>query len=439
MTNKVFFLGSGFSKAINSEYPTLKDLTTIVIDNFKKNNAGSAIESHFNEIPSILTGDIEQLFTYLYSNYPWKSGVERHLNKALFKCLKGEVANHLKSIRTIHASPQFSTFLNTIVGGKTPIITLNYDTLIEDFLTYYDMQDALGMSCGNYKYENLIIVIESPFYQRQMATSFDKPYVYNNDYDGSGGAYYQISGTHDKAKETLFIDGRYMYEINLQEFTSIFEELNISHHFENSEAVSKVYEIIKSRFKPNIIGGGGQKLELNKVDLHGSISDNCFEDEEGNIQILGGWESLTNAYSNVSEPYIIPPVLDKSIFYKDKQMYALWTGAYSLLNNADEIYIVGFSFPMTDISIKFLFQSALSKSKATVYVVNKSTRDELKQNYDNVFNPDYEGFAPEYTVNYDYCGSEQAFDLFVDNVLTPRMGENNVQLSAHTYKAKLSY
>jgi hypothetical protein len=87
-------------------------------------------------------------------------------------------------------------------------------------------------------------------------------------------------------------------------------------------------------------------------------------------------------------PFIIPPVMDKNFLYNHTIIHVLWQKAKKLIQNADEIYIIGFSFPQTDTSIRFLFQSALESKEPKIYVVNKITKQnskKLKENYIEVF------------------------------------------------------
>ncbi len=124
------------------------------------------------------------------------------------------------------------------------------------------------------------------------------------------------------------------------------------------------------------------------------------------------------------KPYIIPPVMDKNIFYNHIAIHSLWADAHRFIENADEIYIIGFSFPPTDLSVKFLFQSAL-RLKSTdvkktsplvaIYVVNADAPDKrsgnkygtLKERYERVFNKKI------FRLNYDYCGSDDVVERFI--------------------------
>ena len=104
------------------------------------------------------------------------------------------------------------------------------------------------------------------------------------------------------------------------------------------------------------------------------------------------------------KPYIIPPVLDKNSFYNHVAIRALWQRAEQLLKQADEIYIVGFSFPPTDLSVRYLFQTALHEKTPQLYVVNIAKKEELKV-YNNVFKGT--------KVNYDYTGNDNVLERFI--------------------------
>ena len=61
MTKKVFFLGAGFSKAIDNNYPLMPELT----DNIEQKIAKSSVAEHYGEISPLIKKDIEALLTYL--------------------------------------------------------------------------------------------------------------------------------------------------------------------------------------------------------------------------------------------------------------------------------------------------------------------------------------------------------------------------------------
>jgi len=122
------------------------------------------------------------------------------------------------------------------------------------------------------------------------------------------------------------------------------------------------------------------------IKLHGSI--NWLSVGQSNT------DTIYSAIGNEKEylktdlnTFIVPPVLDKQSQYNNIILRALWKRAFNAIENAENIYIYGFSFPSTDYSIKFLFQSALRNNpNCKIYVINtKESFDELKKRYDDVF------------------------------------------------------
>ena len=97
--------------------------------------------------------------------------------------------------------------------------------------------------------------------------------------------------------------------------------------------------------------------------------------------------------------------MDKKSFYYHTMIKSLWKNAHELLQNADEIFIIGFSFPQTDISVRFLFQSALQGKTPKIYVINKvddHSKEKLIYNYSQIFS--------EHNVNYDFCNTSDVIN-----------------------------
>ena len=61
MAKKVFFLGAGFSKAINRGYPLLSELTKNVDEKLLK----ASNSQHYGELSDDIKNDVESLLTYL--------------------------------------------------------------------------------------------------------------------------------------------------------------------------------------------------------------------------------------------------------------------------------------------------------------------------------------------------------------------------------------
>ena len=110
------------------------------------------------------------------------------------------------------------------------------------------------------------------------------------------------------------------------------------------------------------------------------------------------------------EPYIIPPVLDKNSFYNNTILIALWQQAFDAIKNAKNIFIYGFSFPDTDYSIKFLFQSALKGRKDyKIYVVNTNHNiQDLENKYNYIFGKEY--------CNYECCVKNNQLEKLMEMI-----------------------
>lgn len=324
MTKKVFFLGAGFSKAIDNNYPLMPELT----NNIEQKIAKSSIARHYREIAPLIKKDIEALLTYLSTDFPWKDDTRKYANLALYEEIVKLIAEQFsdlaeKSVENVVSNNIGNTLAQYVSThlDECNFITLNYDLLLEETLLskLRDINSQLGFA---------------DFYKYPMAWIGDRG------------------------------DSRASF------FTS-YEREN----------------------KPNIPA---------ILKLHGSANWFWAGVNPSDIIYYRNWNK--NEKGNIDmglKPYIIPPVMDKNAFYNHIAIHALWQQAEKLLKEADEVYIIGFSFPQTDLSVKYLFQSALRKSNAKIYVVNPEKEETLRVNYNKVFGDDNKN------VCYDYSGRSE--------------------------------
>jgi hypothetical protein len=128
------------------------------------------------------------------------------------------------------------------------------------------------------------------------------------------------------------------------------------------------------------------------IKLHGSINwywTGISPSETIFYRACYGASRDDSKYTIGLKPYIIPPVLDKNSFYSHTMTKVLWQKAKDLLEESEEVYIIGYSFPQMDMSVRFLFESAIRNQK--IYVVNKvndECRDKLKSNYEDILGKD---------------------------------------------------
>lgn len=390
---RVFFLGAGFSKGLNKEYPTLKELTEKVIKTLNEKYQDNPILQHYKSIPSIMKNNIEDLLSYLYLRLPWQDSVEYNLDKALYLALTNIIAECIKTLSNNIENVDFyklGKYMNThSIGSKNKvykydnyIISLNYDEIysyLESDTYKIDDTTEIGKDC--------IVIIPAPSNKLNMQYTDEKAICVLDEIPECISA---TSYQRTLCKKILLINYKTYKKME-------YEELNNILH----EKFGDGYVFPRTKYSFKDINLFLSSLDKKIIHLHGSINEYCIE-ENGKYEKVDKKEEI---YKDISMPYIIPPVLDKSIFYSNPDMQALWHRAHKILSEADEIYIIGFSFPQTDIAVKFLFQSALKESSAKIYVINNSKKEELYLNYKYVFDNNLD-------VDYTYCGSDNALLKF---------------------------
>jgi len=114
--------------------------------------------------------------------------------------------------------------------------------------------------------------------------------------------------------------------------------------------------------------------------LHGSI--NWFHspsNSTGPITVPAGRPTATTSegqrqrylYSDL-RPLVVPPTTTKSAFYGGDAMRALWRNASEALKTTDQLVVIGYSFPPSDLQVLTMLRQALPR-RARILIV---TRDE---------------------------------------------------------------
>lgn len=114
---------------------------------------------------------------------------------------------------------------------------------------------------------------------------------------------------------------------------------------------------------------------------------------------------------------IIPPVADKSPFYSHEFVRSLWMMASQSLSDAEEIYFLGYSLPVTDLAVKLLLKSSILSSPK-IFIVTRGTSTELTKRYQEALS-----HLPRSKFKSDYSGrnaiSRLADKLFDEAVALP--------------------
>jgi hypothetical protein len=130
MHERVYVLGSGFSRALSSTMPIMKDLSAAVRDDL--------VTLDTPEIPghdTPVANDFEQWLSYLVEAPPWLSDADRARNQAAFFDVSRAVARVLmrKQSDAVAAPPPkwLQPLLTNWHNTDATVITFNYDLLVE--------------------------------------------------------------------------------------------------------------------------------------------------------------------------------------------------------------------------------------------------------------------------------------------------------------------
>lgn len=381
MKRRVFFVGAGFSKALCSAYPTLLELSTAVSASFLSRYPSGSIREHYNQLPQGLAKDAEQLLSYLYSDWPWKSSVDRDLDKALYKALVYEISNYLSSIPIQPLSEAYRLFVRFLGCESNKIVTLNYDTLAQDFHSQYSWAKDM-------RYSALRIYVEDVFDDEQITTP-ENPWVLD---DTPGDGY----------RKKLTVRRDFILKIEPAKFVELIRSTE-SAYWTSATPDQLLLSMKSDKSAPFYID---KNFDERILKLHGSIAWH-ENSNESTIRIIDNDGNMKLEHI----PIIIPPVLDKSQHYAIDRLKAQWANAHIAIEQADEIIIIGFSFPITDISCQFLFKSALkARNKVRVIVVNRDA--DVQKRYDSIFSE-----LTGVDVDYSYSGYDDALGLYIDREL----------------------
>ena len=105
---------------------------------------------------------------------------------------------------------------------------------------------------------------------------------------------------------------------------------------------------------------------------------------------------------------LIPPVAEKSAFYRSHLVKTLWRDFAQALETATDVYFVGYSLPKTDLSMRLFLTGILGESGKTIKVVNRNNSSEIRENYHFVL--------PGCRFRDDYWGHSDAVELMVSDL-----------------------
>jgi NAD-dependent SIR2 family protein deacetylase len=310
-----FLLGAGFSKALHPSMPVVTELLK-QIDMPK-------------DIPQAIKNDLEQILSYLWTNYPWNTEIQHLKNKVNFLELNKQIYNIIANAEfdaweRLHNGniPQHYVYIDELSEGKFmwqaqlakllcnsekfSIITMNYDTLLERLMIIY----------GNIK-----LIYTAPL---QRLNGIWNQYIP----EGNTFTYY-----------TGDIDSKFVFN-----------------------------------------------KEPSLYKLHGSVSWFSLDALESNSPIYNNDMDKSYTFSktdlefdNSLFPIIVPPVADKSSLYNNKVLRSQWIRASIDLKKCDTLYCVGYSLPISDLPMRLFLSQACTNIKYVKIVDLKEDTDHSKR------------------------------------------------------------
>lgn len=295
--SQVFVLGSGFSRAISNEMPTLKELSEAVKANLKAKGKP--------DIPAASTpiaNNFEQWLSYLIESPPWLSDGERFRNRGAFSDVARAVHDVLAECETaVRAHEDCPEWLGQLVEywqrNECQIITFNYDLLVEA---------AWAEQVGE---------------QRSMVELYPIPLTFTSSRTGSvlGGLRQLPPGMR---------------------LLKLHGSLNWRYSGPDSPPGDTIY-----------ITGVARGWALDK---HYGSDDMLSSDRD---------------------PMIVPPTAVKSPYYGNRTLRRLWALAAEALQEADELVIMGFSLPESDLIVSSMLATNFEiADESTITPVDFSDR-----------------------------------------------------------------
>ncbi len=277
--NRVFILGSGFSKAIHRDMPLLDDLSHGVRDTL----AARSIDIG-PELDAL--GDVEQWLSLLSEPAPWLSSSEQMRNSALFIDVSQAIYEVLTAMQDRASSMAAPEWLFSLVRywqrRQSTVITFNYDCLVE--LAYMEVIVPELAPHGG-QGSDLLVIPVTPAALRTVAI---------------------VGGSEPGTFKLLKLHG----------------SLDWWYSGPQAEPSDPIY----------------------RMGWHGDF-------KRGIIPI---WDQLRPTLIADKVPMLIPPAATKAPLYQNRLLAAQWLRAGEALREAEELVLMGYSAPLTDLTVSTL-------------------------------------------------------------------------------------
>lgn len=296
----VFILGAGFSKAIATQMPTMAELGVKVRERLADDaNLAAAI-------PASLGDNIELWMTYLSQPQPWLREPDIDLHRSLAGRIRQSIADVINE-RTLSASVSPAPdWLGRLILAwhrrQAVVITLNYDTLVEQAARDFRMSEK----------------------KRTLHPADIYPPYFANIISRSGVAIW--GGEVQRTFRILKLHGSVNWQYSGRE---VFH---------------------------------GETIFFSDVPGFGTGADEAVRDAAERRDMAADKETL-----------LIPPVAEKTTYFNNETVRALWKDAAAALRDAAACYVIGYSLPISDLGMRFFLAGNSPSANSPIQIVDTDT------------------------------------------------------------------
>ena len=168
--------------------------------------------------------------------------------------------------------------------------------------------------------------------------------------------------------------------------------------------------------------GSTEVLTFTLAKLHGSVNwyysgADSYYGEPIYSSPVAAWDCTYKCQedqglkaSSDKVPLIVPPTTEKVLYFQHETMRRMWATAGEALQSATHLVCIGYSLPVTDLSLQFFLRSCRQHGKIPLTIVNKD--EGIVSHYRNLL----KGF---YQINSSYSGSNAVMNFVNDFCTMP--------------------
>jgi hypothetical protein len=148
--------------------------------------------------------------------------------------------------------------------------------------------------------------------------------------------------------------------------------------------------ILSKVFLLKLHGSINWGIPINQISPHFNTGDLIYRLTQGGPASIDFYQLPANngvPLTMVFKPVIVPPVLDKSSWLRNRTFRNIWNMALHAVKTARELTFIGFSLPPTDFLAEFMLrQGSLDRDAKSITVVSPDA-SKLRPRFEQLFGP----------------------------------------------------